>query len=135
MWSFWFFSRNFPRSIVLKFGVKIPINKNNSSSLILTNQELKFEACTLNLIWMWGAKDPKKQRRPSNFHQFWIKKFTLKNTPKKQTLMFECNNLIDHMECGAVIFEGWCSITELQDPIFTSSNYHTYFGRQLASSN
>jgi hypothetical protein len=36
---------------VLKFGVKAPVNKNNSSLLILTNQELKFEACMLNLIW------------------------------------------------------------------------------------
>jgi hypothetical protein len=32
---------------VLKFGV----NKNNSSSLILTNLELRFEVCMLNLIW------------------------------------------------------------------------------------
>jgi hypothetical protein len=45
----------------LKFGVKTPVNKNNSSSLILTNLELKFEACMLNLIWKWGAKDPKKR--------------------------------------------------------------------------
>jgi hypothetical protein len=36
---------------VLKFGVKTLVNKNNSSSLILTNLELKFEACMLNLIW------------------------------------------------------------------------------------
>jgi hypothetical protein len=36
---------------VLKFGVKTPTNKNNSDSLILTNLELKFEACMLNLIW------------------------------------------------------------------------------------
>jgi hypothetical protein len=36
---------------VLKFGVYIPVNKNNSSSLILANMELKFEACMLNLIW------------------------------------------------------------------------------------
>jgi hypothetical protein len=36
---------------VLKFGVKAPINKNNSSSLILTNLELQFEPCMLNLIW------------------------------------------------------------------------------------
>jgi hypothetical protein len=28
---------------VLKFGVKTPVNKNNSSSLILTNLELQFE--------------------------------------------------------------------------------------------
>jgi hypothetical protein len=36
---------------VLKFGVKIPINKNNSSSLIITNMDLRFEPCELNLIW------------------------------------------------------------------------------------
>jgi hypothetical protein len=36
---------------VLKFGVKTPVNKKNSTSLILTNLELKFEACMLNLIW------------------------------------------------------------------------------------
>jgi hypothetical protein len=36
---------------VLKFGVKTPVNKNNSSSFILTNLELKFEACMLNWIW------------------------------------------------------------------------------------
>jgi hypothetical protein len=35
----------------LKFGVNTPVNKNNSSSLILTNVELRFEACMLNLIW------------------------------------------------------------------------------------
>jgi hypothetical protein len=35
----------------LKFGVKTPVKKNNSSSLIHTNLELKFEACMLNLIW------------------------------------------------------------------------------------
>jgi hypothetical protein len=52
---------------VLKFGVKTPINKNDSSSLILTNLQLRFEPCMLNLIWKRGAKDQKK-RRPSNFH-------------------------------------------------------------------
>jgi hypothetical protein len=36
---------------MLKFGVKTPVQKKNSSSLILTNLELKFEACMLNLIW------------------------------------------------------------------------------------
>jgi hypothetical protein len=88
MLSFWIFSRIFTRSIVLKFGVKTPINKENSSSLILTNLELKFEPCMLNLIWKWGAKDPQK----------------------KKTLTFECYNLLDPMEWGAVIFGGWCSI-------------------------
>jgi hypothetical protein len=36
---------------VLKFGVKTPVNKNNSCSLMLKNLELQFEACMLNLIW------------------------------------------------------------------------------------
>jgi hypothetical protein len=53
---------------VLKFGVKTPINKNNSSSLILVNLELRFEPYMLNLIWKGGAIDPKKRQRPSNFH-------------------------------------------------------------------
>jgi hypothetical protein len=38
-------------NLVLKFGVNTHVNKNNYSSLILTNLELKFEACMLNLIW------------------------------------------------------------------------------------
>jgi hypothetical protein len=84
MWSFWFFSRIFPRSIVSKFGVKTLINKNNSSSLILTNLELKFDACMFNLIWKWGAKDPKKRKDHLIFINFGVKKFTLKNTPKKK---------------------------------------------------
>jgi hypothetical protein len=36
---------------MLKFGVKTPVNKNNSSSLILTNLKLRFEPYMLNLIW------------------------------------------------------------------------------------
>jgi hypothetical protein len=58
MWPLWvdcevliFFKIILTRSIVLKIGVKTPINKNNSTSLILTNLEFKFEACMLNLIW------------------------------------------------------------------------------------
>jgi hypothetical protein len=95
---------------MLKFGAKTPVNKNNSSSLILTNLELKFEACMLNLIWKWGAKDPKKREDYLIFIHFGVKKFTLKNTPKKKTLTFECYNLLDPMEWGAVIFGAWCSI-------------------------
>jgi hypothetical protein len=34
---------------VLKFGVKTLVNKNNSSSLILTNLELKFEVCKVTV--------------------------------------------------------------------------------------
>jgi hypothetical protein len=45
----------------LKFGVKTLVNKNNSSSLVLTNLELKFEAYMLNFIWKWGAKVPKRR--------------------------------------------------------------------------
>jgi hypothetical protein len=84
MWSFWCFSRIFTRSLLLKFGVKTPLNKNNSSSLILTNIELKFEACIFNLIWKWGAKDPQKRKDHLMFINFGVKKFILKNTPKKK---------------------------------------------------
>jgi hypothetical protein len=44
-----------------------PVNKKNFSSLIITNMELRFELCVLNLIWKLGAKEPKK-KRPFNFH-------------------------------------------------------------------
>jgi hypothetical protein len=84
---------------VLKFGIKTPVNKNNSNSLILTNMELKFEACMLNLIWKRGAKDPKKKKDHLIFINFGVKKFTLKNTQKKiKNLTLECYNLLDPME-------------------------------------
>jgi hypothetical protein len=89
--KFWFFPRIFTRSIVLKFGVKTPVNKKNSSSPILTNLELKFEVCMLNLIWKWGAKDPKKREDHLIFINFGVKKFTLK-TPQKKKLW--CLNVI-----------------------------------------
>jgi hypothetical protein len=46
--------------------------------------EFRFEPCVLNLIWKWGAKDPKKREDHLIFINFGIKKFTLKNTQKKQ---------------------------------------------------
>jgi hypothetical protein len=82
MWSFWFFSRNFTRSTVLKFWGKTPVKKNNSSSLIITSMELRFEPCVRNLIWKWGAKDPKKRDDHLIFINFGVKKFTLRNTQK-----------------------------------------------------
>jgi hypothetical protein len=85
------FQENFTRSIVLKFWVKTPINKKNFSSLIITNVELRFEPCVLNLIWKWGAKDPKK-RGSYNFHQFWSTKVQSKKHPKKTKLW--CLNAI-----------------------------------------
>jgi hypothetical protein len=69
---------------VLNFGVKTFVNKNNSSSLILTNLDLKFEACMLNLIWKGDAKDPKIKEDHLIFINFGVKKFTLKNTKKKK---------------------------------------------------
>jgi hypothetical protein len=83
---------------VLKFEVKTPINKNNSSSLILTNLELRFEPCMLNLIWKQGARDPKIREEHLIFINFGVKKFTVKYTPKKKTLMFEYYNFLNPME-------------------------------------
>jgi hypothetical protein len=90
--KFVIFSRNFTRSIVLKFWVKTPINKKNSSSLIITNMELRFGPCALNLIWKWCAKDPKKREDHLIFINFGVKKFTLINTQKKKR--FWCLNVI-----------------------------------------
>jgi hypothetical protein len=84
MWNFWFFSKKFTRSTVLKFGVTTPVIKNNFSSFILTNLELRFVSCMLNLIWKWGAKDPKKRDYHLIFINFGVKKFTLKNNQKKE---------------------------------------------------
>jgi hypothetical protein len=44
--------------------------------------ELRFEPCVLNLIWKWGAKDPKKREDHLIFISFEVKKFILKNTQK-----------------------------------------------------
>jgi hypothetical protein len=62
IWSFWFFSRNLTRSLVLKFWVKTHINKKNFNSLIITNMDLRYEPCVLNLVWKWWTKDPKKRK-------------------------------------------------------------------------
>jgi hypothetical protein len=84
---------------VLKFLVKTPINKNNFSSLIITNMDLRFKPYVLNLIWKWGAKDPKKRKNHLIFINFGVKKkFTQKNTQKKKTLMFDCYNLLVPIE-------------------------------------
>jgi hypothetical protein len=77
------------------------------SSLIITSMELRFEPCAFNLNWKWGAKDPKKREDHLILIYFGIKKFTIKKTQRKKTLMFECYNLLDHMEWGAAIFWGW----------------------------
>jgi hypothetical protein len=52
----------------------------------------------LNLIWKRSAKDPKRREDHVFFINFGVKKFTLKNTPKENTLMFECYNLLAPME-------------------------------------
>jgi hypothetical protein len=69
---------------VLKFRIKTPVNKKNSISLIITNMELRFEQCVLNLIWKGVAKDPKKREDYLIFINFGVKKFTIKNTQKKK---------------------------------------------------
>jgi hypothetical protein len=83
--KFLIFFKNFLRSTALKFWVKTPIKKNNSSSFMTTNMELRFEPCLLNLIWKWGAKDPEKREEHLVIINFGVKKkFTLKNTQKKK---------------------------------------------------
>jgi hypothetical protein len=47
--------------------------------------ELGFEPCVFNLILKRDAKDSKKREDHLIFINFGIKKFTLKNTSKKQS--------------------------------------------------
>jgi hypothetical protein len=102
-----FFPRDFTRSIVLKFWVKILVNKKNYNSLIITNVDFRFEPYVLNFIWKWCAKDPKKRQDRLIFINFGEKKFIVKNTQKIKTLMFESYNILAPMEWGALIFWGW----------------------------
>jgi hypothetical protein len=67
-------------------------------SLIITNMELKFEPCVLNFIWKCCAKDPKKREDHLIFVHFGLKKFIVRNTQKKKTLMSKCYNLLNPME-------------------------------------
>jgi hypothetical protein len=85
MWSFWFFSRIFTRSIVLKFGVKTLVNKNNSY-LQIWSWNLRHVCST----WFGSdvPKDPKKREDHLIFINFGVKKFILKNTQKKKNFMF-----------------------------------------------
>jgi hypothetical protein len=46
---------------------------------------------------------------------FGRKKFMVRNDSKKKTLVFDCYNLIDPIEQGAVIFWGWCPTKKLLD--------------------
>jgi hypothetical protein len=60
--------------------------------------ELRFELCVPNLIWKREVKDSKKGEDCLIFIYFRAKKFEVKNTLPKKTLMFECYNLLDFME-------------------------------------
>jgi hypothetical protein len=54
-----------------------------------------------------SCKRPKKRRDHLIFINFGGKEFTIENIPKKTTFMFECYNLLDPKDWGAVIFWGW----------------------------
>jgi hypothetical protein len=106
IWSFWVFSRNFTRSIVLKFWVKTPVNKRNFSSLKI--QIWSWDLSHVCSTWFRSdAQKTQKKEGPLIFINFGVKKITVKNTQKKKTLMFECYNLLDPMEWGAKFFWGW----------------------------
>jgi hypothetical protein len=78
------FFKNFYKVHSVEVWSQDPHQKNNSSSLILTNLELKFEACMLNLIWKRGAKDSQKRKGHLIFINFGVKKFILIITPPKR---------------------------------------------------
>jgi hypothetical protein len=67
-------------------------------SLILHNLKLKFQPYVLNLFPKCLAKDPIFFEHHLILMNFGVKKFTVRNTQKKKTLMFQCYNLLDPME-------------------------------------
>jgi hypothetical protein len=73
---------------VLKFSVKTPVNKKISNSLIITNMELRFEPCVLNLIWKCCEKNPRKRKDHLIFINFGVKKFK-KRTPWEKKKNFD----------------------------------------------
>ena len=103
MWSFQKIFKKYYKVHNIEVLNQDPCQQKEFSSLIITNMELKFEPCVLNLIWKWGAKDSKKKKDHLIFINFLVKKFITKNTQKKKTLMFKCYNLLDPMEWGIVI--------------------------------
>jgi hypothetical protein len=72
------------------------------------------------------CKRPKKKEDHLIFINFGVKKFTLKNTQKNKTLMFECYNFLNPMEWRAAIFWGWFTTRQLQDPKVTFLNSYTF---------
>jgi hypothetical protein len=90
--KFFIFSEFFTRSTVLKFWVKTLVDKKSFNSLIITNMELRFEPCVLNLKQKWCAKDLEKREDHLIFINCGVKKFTMKNTQKKRKLW--CLNVI-----------------------------------------
>jgi hypothetical protein len=50
------------------------------------------------------CKRSKKKEIPNNFHKFWSEELQYKNYPIKKALMFECYNLMDHMDRWDEIF-------------------------------
>jgi hypothetical protein len=50
------------------------------------------------------CKTPQKREDHLIIINFVVKKFTVKNTPQKKALMFECYNLLGSMDCRAKKF-------------------------------
>jgi hypothetical protein len=56
---------------------------------------------------------------------FRVKKFTVEKAPQKKTLMFEQYNLVDPSEQGPIIFWGWFTKKQFEDPIVTFWSIYT----------
>jgi hypothetical protein len=108
MWSFWFFSRILISPQCWSLESRPP-----STKIILAHSYLQIWSCNLSHVcatqFRSDVQKTQKKKKHLIFINFGVKKCTLKSTQKKKTLMFECYNLLDPMEWGVVIFEGWCS--------------------------
>ena len=82
-----------------------------STKRLLAHLRLQMWSWDLDLVCStWNKvmrKSPQKKEDLIIFINFGIKKFIERNTQKINELMFECYNLLDLMERGALIFWGW----------------------------
>jgi hypothetical protein len=76
--------KKFRSSTELEFYIKTPSTKGILINSHFTNLRAGFEPCVLNLIHKWCALHPKKERRPFNFHEFWIEEVHYKKDPQKR---------------------------------------------------
>ena len=108
IWRIW----NFPKKIISSICWKFQRWLHWKTKLYLIHtckSKVEVWAICAQLYLEVMSKRPKKKTQFS-FVNLGVKEFIVKNTAKKNTLIFECYNLVNPMEWWAMIFWSWCTI-------------------------